>query len=260
MIQLQYFRKKESEMIVSKTTPQSPKYDSPKAIPYFCFFLTVLLEKITLIYKAVGRCWLFAGSRWLFTLSMIPFHEWQEDLTVYVSCFHPESWICLTGCTCKANRNCFNTKNWRIDLLQKLCFHVFCGLCISAVPGNTLKQALHMCQRHSFILCSQLKPWPELKFHPQKKTLEHILNIWIFMWSIYVSSYQFRKHIKYQKKSIHPHDSAGFVFPFTHPFSKTPSTLGSSASAMSISKKASFGLGLTSPQQVTCTIHQSHQS
>lgn len=160
---------------------------------------------------------------------MIPFHEWRKILWYLVSCFHPESWICLTGCTCKAYRNCFDTKNWKTDLLQKWYFHVFCGLCISAVPGNTLKQTLHMCQRHSFILCSQLKPWPErhAKIPSQKKI--HLSILLTSEFSFEVSMFL---HMNYEKKTsniikIHPSPRFCRIYvPLLHIFSANPFDLG----------------------------------
>ena len=228
MIQLQYFGKKESEIIVTKTTPQSPKYDSPKAITYFCFFLTVLLEKITLIYKAVGRCWLFAGSWWLFTLSMIPFHEWQEDLTVSCFLLSPRTmdlfdWVHLESLQelvwDKELKNRFASKMvfscvvWFVHL--RCAWEHFWNKHFTCVNGTASFYALN----------SNRDLEDMLKFHPPKKTstYSYHLNFHVKYLCFFIPIP--KKAIKYQKHPSIPTILQDFCPPL-HIFSANPFDLG----------------------------------
>ena len=134
---------------------------------------------------------------------------------------------------------------------------VICGLCICAVPGNPLKQTLHLCQRHSFILCSQLANHDLediLKFHPQK------IHSSILLTSEFSVRYLFVLHINSEKqiKTCHKIISVStilqdvfHIFPHLH----TANTLTLvSSSAMSISKKASFGLASWWPAKMGWTV------
>ena len=169
------------------------------------------------------RCYLLlAGSWWLFTLSMIPFHEWQEDLTVSCFLLSPRTmdlfdWVHLESLQelvwDKELKNRFASKMvfscvvWFVHL--RCAWEHFWNKHFTCVNGTASFYALN----------SNRDLEDMLKFHPPKKNFNILLpSEFSCEVSMFLHTNSEKSH-QISETSIHPHDSAGFLSPFTHLFS-----------------------------------------
>lgn len=181
----------------------------------------------------------------------------SKILWYIVSCFHPESWISLTGCTWKAYRNCFDAKNWRNMVFS--CVLWFMHLRRARKPFETNTSHVSTAQLH--FMFSTCEPWPErhAKIPSPKKIHLNILVTSEFSCEVSIVLHMKKKKHQISEK-IHP-SPRRICVPLYTSFQQNPFDLGLFRICHVNLEEGIFRPRWNRNQpDETCTVHQSHQS